>query len=259
MVLTVDIGNSAIKIGAYNYNKELLFTNRITTNRTCPVSDYAARLQDMCTLHNINRKEVEYIILSSVVPTVTTTFSEALHLVFKIHPQVLSQALQTGITVDIENPTELGSDILASAVAIAARFPLPSINIDMGTATTITALSADKRILGVSIATGAYTALDALVGKAAQLQGITIEAPPKAIGRNTVHSMQSGAVFGNAAMLDGIIARFVQEMGEVKTIVATGGAGGNIIPHCQTPITYLPYILLDGLYEVYLMNKDVSC
>ena len=258
MVLTVDVGNSAIKVGAYNYSKELLFTNRITTNRTCPASDYAARLQNMCTLHNIQRKEIEGIILSSVVPSLTETFSEALYLVFKIRPQVLTQELKTGITVDIENPPELGSDILASAVAIATKFPLPSINIDMGTATTITALSADKCILGVSIATGAYTALDALVGKAAQLQGITIKAPPKAIGRNTVHSMQSGAVFGNAALLDGIVARFIQEMGEVKTIVATGGAGGNIIPHCKTPITYLPYILLDGLYEVYLMNNDIN-
>ena len=255
MILTIDIGNSTIVTGAYSNKKELLFSTRMNTDRTCPVDVYTQRLHDICRLHSIAAKDVEGIIVSSVVPVVTNTFFEALTFVFGKRPLLFSHKLNTGITVDIDNPAELGSDILACAVAVASKFPLPSINIDMGTATTLTALTEDKRIIGVSIVPGVYISLDALTGKAAQLQGIALEAPAHAIGRNTVHSMQSGIVFGNAALIDGMVERFKQEMGEVKTIIATGGAGGIVVPHCKTPIVHLPHLQLDGLYEAYMQNN----
>ncbi len=254
MLLTIDIGNSNIVVGSYNHEKELIFSSRMNTDRTFEADTYAIKLYDICRLYSIDRNAIEGIIMSSVVPAVTAVFSEALYLIFGKEPVLFSQELHTGITVDIDNPAELGNDILACAVAVAANYPLPSINIDMGTATTLTALTADKRLTGVSIAPGVYISLEALTGKASQLQGVSLQAPAHAIGRNTIQSMQSGIVLGTASMIDGMIARFKQELGDVKTIVATGGASSVIVPHCQTPIIHLPNLQLDGLYEAYYNN-----
>lgn len=254
MLLTIDIGNSNIVVGSYNQEKELVFSSRMNTDRTFEVDMYAIKLYDICRLYNIDRNAIEGIIISSVVPAVTPIFAEALFLIFGKQPMLFSQTLRTGITVDIDNPTELGNDILACAVAVAAKYPLPAINIDMGTATTLTALTADKRLIGVSIAPGVYISLEALTGKASQLQGVSLQAPPSAIGRNTTQSMQSGVVLGTASMIDGMVARFKEELGDVKTVVATGGASGVIVPHCKTPIVHLPNLQLDGLCEAYYNN-----
>ena len=257
MILTVDIGNSNIVIGGYNSGEQLRFSSRVTTDRTLEADQYAVKLQEICHLYGISPVEVDGMILASVVPPLTGAVAQALRHIFGREPMLFSRHLNTGVTVDIDNPDELGADILASAVAVCQKDPLPAVIVDMGTATTITALTADKRVCGVAIAPGLYISLNALTGSASQLQGIAIEPPDHAIGRNTADSMKSGCVLGSAAMLDGMIQRFQEELGEVETIVATGGVAGIVVPHCRTPIDCRPDLLLEGLYEAYLLNLSL--
>ena len=140
---------------------------------------------------------------------------------------------------------------VAGAIAAKALYPLPAIVIDMGTATKITAVDEQGTVQGVSIMPGVFISLDALVNGTSLLKGIATNAPVRAIGKNTVESMQSGVVFGAASMLDGMVERFEAELGPAKTLVATGGAAGIVVPHCRHSVQYVPTLILDGLYAVY--------
>lgn len=153
--------------------------------------------------------------------------------------------------MNIDTPSELGADLLAGAIAAKALYPLPAIVIDMGTATKITAVDEQGTVQGVSIMPGVFISLDALVNGTSLLKGIATNAPVRAIGKNTVESMQSGVVFGAASMLDGMVERFEAELGPAKTLVATGGAAGIVVPHCRHSVQYVPTLILDGLYAVY--------
>ena len=254
MILTVDIGNTNIVMGGYTAEGRLCFCSRITTDRALEADQYAVKLQEICQLYHRSPEETEGVILSSVVPSVTGPVAEALHRVFGREVMHLSRRLTTGVIVDIDDPDQLGADILASAAAVCRQDPLPAIVIDMGTATTITAITADKRVCGVSIMPGLYISLNALTGNTSQLQSIAVEPPACAIGRNTAESMKSGIILGSAAMLDGMIDRFTKELGEVKTIVATGGASGLVVPYCTKAVALRPNLLLEGLWEIYQMN-----
>lgn len=250
MILAVDIGNTNIVLGGYE-NGALTFSTRVSTDKSLEADQYALELSGILHLYGIPAKSIEGAILSSVVPQITDTVARALRLFAGVEPLRLTQSLPVGVKVAIDHPAELGADLLAGAVAAKARYPLPAIVIDMGTATKLTAVDADGAVQGVSIMPGLFISLNALVSGASQLGGIAAAAPRRAIGKNTVESMQSGVVFGAAGMLDGMIERFEAELGPVKTIVATGGAAGCVVPHCKRAITHVPTLILDGLYEVY--------
>ncbi len=250
MILTVDIGNTNIVLGGYE-NDALAFSTRVSTDKSREADQYALELSGILRLYGVASERIEGAILSSVVPQITDTVVRALRLFAGVEPLRLTQSMPTGVTVEIENPAELGADLLAGAAAAKAMYPLPAIVIDMGTATKLTAVDANGAVQGVSIMPGLFISLNALVSGASQLGGIATAAPRRAIGKNTVESMQSGVVFGAAGMLDGMIERFEAEMGPVKTIVATGGAAGFVAPHCKRSITHVPTLILDGLYEVY--------
>lgn len=261
MILAVDIGNTNLVMGGYR-DGVLCFCTRIATDRNLEADQYALTLDGLFRLHSVNPRQTEGAILSSVVPQMTSNVSQALQTVCGCTPLQLSQALPTGVTVQIDNPAELGADLLAGAVAAAARYPLPAIVIDMGTATKITAVDENSHILGCSIMPGVFISLNALTGSASALAGIALHAPQKAIGTNTTESMQSGIVLGTAAMLDGMLDRFAAEMGKPATVLATGGAAGCIVPHCRHRVDYVPTLVLDGLYAVYRRIQDkcgVSC
>lgn len=250
MVLTIDIGNTNIVLGGYEHGA-LAFCTRISTNKNLEADQYALELSGLLDLYKVPRERIEGAIISSVVPQITDTAARALRMLVGIEPLMLSQALPTGVGVNIDIPSELGADLLAGAVAAKALYPLPAIVIDMGTATKLTAVDADGTVQGVSIMPGVFISLDALVSGASQLRGIATDAPARAIGKNTVESMQSGVVFGTASMLDGMIERFEAELGPVKTLVATGGAAGIVVPYCRHQIVHAPTLILDGLYAVY--------
>ena len=250
MILTVDIGNTNIVMGGYE-NGALAFSTRISTDKSLEADQYALELSGILRLYRVPAERIEGAILSSVVPQITDTVARALRLFAGVEPLRLSQALPTGVTVRFDDPAELGAELLERAVYERINYPMPAIVIDMGTATKLTAVDADGAVQGVSIMPGLFISLNALISGASQLGGIAAEAPRRAIGKNTVESMQSGVVFGAAGMLDGMIERFEAELGPVKTVIATGGAAGCVVPHCRHAVAHVPTLILDGLYAMY--------
>ena len=168
-----------------------------------------------------------------MVPQITDTVVRALRLFAGVEPLRLTQSMPTGVTVEIENPAELGADLLAGAAAAKAMYPLPAIVIDMGTATKLTVLDKSGAFIGGAIVPGMKVSLDALASSTAQLPAIGIEAPKTAICNNTVDCMRSGSVFGSAAMVDGMIDRFCEELGQQASVIITGGHARHIVPLCR--------------------------
>ena len=248
MILAIDIGNSNIVMGGYAHGA-LSFETRLSTDRSLEADQYALELAGILKLYGVAREGIERAIISSVVPRVTAAIARAVKIFSGVDAMFLSKE-NADVAIHIDNPAELGNDILATAVIVKERYALPAIVIDMGTATTLTAIGKDGGVEGVSIFPGLFISLDALTARSSQLGGIAIEPPRTAIGKNTACSMQSGLVFGTAAMLDGMLARFEAELGAPCTCVATGGAAGMIVPHCTHKVAYAPTLLLDGLHAV---------
>lgn len=251
MILAIDVGNSNIVLGGYTGNK-ICFITRIATNLHLEADQYAVELKGILDLYNVADSAIEGSVISSVVPGVTPMLVRALTHFTAKEPLVLSLANAGGMEIAIENPSELGTDILASAIAVRQSFALPAVIIDMGTATKLTALDKTGALRGVAIAPGLFVSLEALVGRASLLRSIPLVAPQSPIGRNTNESMQSGLVLGAASMLDGLIDRFEKQLGgKIETLIATGGAAPLIIPHCLHSIQFSETLLLDGLYIAY--------
>lgn len=254
MLLTIDIGNTNVTLGAYE-NDSLIFTARLATQPHNTDDQYALEIKNLLSLYNVDTEEVEDAIISSVVPSVASSIGNAVSKHFHIVPLMLGPGVKTGLNIKIDNPAQLGADLVASAVGALETYTMPCIIIDMGTASTISVLDRNGTFLGGAIAAGVRLTLKALTENTAQLTSIPIEAPASVIGTNTVESMQSGLVYGTAAMLDGLIERIEEELGETPTVVATGGLSKQIIEHCRTNIIYDENLLLDGLRVIYEKNN----
>lgn len=249
MVLAVDVGNSNIVMGGYQ-NGKIMFLTRLSTNHKLEADQYALQIKGILSLYGAENIKLEKVVMASVVPGLTSVIVRAFRHFCDVPPHVISLKDAGCINICIDNPRELGTDILASAISVAQKSPLPAVIIDMGTATKITALDQNCNLLGVAISPGLYISLSALVKGTNTLSGIPVEAPDAAIGKNTAESMKSGLVFGTAAMLDGMIDRFAEEMGGLSTIIATGGVAHVVAPHCKHKVEICDTLLLDGLYSI---------
>ncbi len=252
MVLAIDIGNTNIVMGAYR-GENLMFSTRFATNKKLEADQYAMQINGILNLRTNEKFNVSGAIISSVVPQVTQDIVNALQLLFGITPLLLQDTDKMGIIIKIDNPNELGNDLIAGVIGAKSHYSTPAIVIDLGTATKITAVNSKGEILGCSIMPGVFISLNALTGAASALSGIALNAPKngKAIGTNTQNSMQSGIVYGTAAMLDGMIERFNEELGQDATVIATGGAASFIVPHCKHKIINDENLIINGLYKVY--------
>ncbi|MEI3240383.1 MAG: type III pantothenate kinase [Lachnospiraceae bacterium] len=253
MVFTIDIGNSNIVVGTVN-RQGVLFVERMSTDHKKTELEYAILLKSAMEIHGITTNEIKGCIISSVVPPVTSVINRALEKLTGEKALVVGPGIRTGLNIKIDNPAQLGSDLVVDAVAGIAEYPLPLIIIDMGTATTMSAIDAAGNYLGGVIIPGVRVALDSMVSRTAQLPRISFEAPKKAIGKNTIECMKSGSVFGSASMLDGMIDRLEEELGQDATVVATGGIAPFITPHCKHKIVCDDTLLLKGLYLIYNKN-----
>ena len=184
----------------------------------------------------------------------TEIFRNAVKKLTGCHALVVGAGVKTGLNIVIDDPATLGSDLAAAAVAAMAQFPLPAIIIDMGTATTLTVVDEGNRFIGGAIVPGVALSMNALSGGTSLLHKVPIEAPKKCISGTTTECMQSGAVYGNAALLDGMISRFEKELGKPASLIATGGIAPKIIPHCSHNIVYDEDLLLKGLGIIYRKN-----
>ena len=199
--------------------------------------------------------DIEDCIISSVVPPVFNSVRTGVVKVIGRQPMVVGPGLKTGLNIKVEVPGQVGSDRIVIAVAALAEYEAPLLLIDMGTATTMTVIDEGNRFLGGAIVPGVALSLNALSSGTSLLQKVPIEAPKKCISSTTIECMQSGAIYGNAALLDGMIDRFQAELGCECSLVATGGIAAKIVPHCKHKIVYDENLLLRGLGIIYRKNK----
>lgn len=234
--------------------EKIYFIERLSTNRTKTELEYAIDFKSLMDIHRLSPEDFQGGIISSVVPQITRIMKVAAEKILKKKVQVLSPGSKTGLNIKIDNPAQLGSDLVADAVAGVNLYPVPQIIIDIGTATTFCVLDEKKNYVGGLILPGPQISLDALTARASQLSGISMEAPGHVIGRNTLDCMKSGIINGNAATMDGLVDRIEEELGQKTTVIATGGLAKCIIPYCKREILLDDELLLKGLYIIYRKN-----
>lgn len=252
MLLAIDMGNTNITLGGYDGEK-LIFVSRLYTARTKSSDEYAINLLDIFNLYKVEPSGFTGAILASVVPELTDHIVRAVKCTVGIEPIIVGGRYNGNLKIDILPVSQLGADLIAGSIGAIKKYPLPCLVADLGTATKILAIDKDGTFRGCTISPGVKISLDALAQGTALLPSVSFTAPEKAIGENTTECMQSGIVFGTAAMLDGLVKRIKNELGyENVTVVATGGYSPAIIPSCETEIIYDENLLLDGLREIYL-------
>ena len=253
MILAIDAGNTNIVFGGIE-NGKTAFISRLSTDTDKTEDEYAIHLKILIELNNLSPQKFEGGIISSVVPQLNGILSEAVKKVTGKKPIIVGPGIKTGLDIRIDNPTQLGSDRVVGAVAAIALYPKPILVIDMGTATTICVIDKNSCYRGGLIIPGVNVSMQSLTAHTALLQSISLEAPKKTVGTNTVDSMRSGIVFGNAAMIDGLIDRICNEIEGTPTIVATGGLSSKIIPYCSHKIILDDDLQLKGLQIIYDKN-----
>ncbi len=254
MVLTMDIGNTHTVIGGF-LEGEIKFVSRLSTNAKKTEDEYAALLYDIFRLEHVEKPQVQGAIISSVVPALNQTMTAALNKVCGITPMIVGPGVKSGVNLLVDNPQQVGADLVCAAAAVAELYPTPALIVDMGTATKLTVLDETGAFRGVSIGPGVQMGMAALSGGTAQLPQISLHAPKTVIGKNTVECMQSGVVYGNACMIDGMAERIEEEFGMPLNRIATGGIAKYIIPHCRLDFTMDRDLILKGLYFIYQKNK----
>ena len=246
MLLVVDIGNSNIVLGTYE-NKELKRHWRISTDRLRTGDEYGMLINNLFQFHQLQFKDVEAIIISSVVPSLIVPFSKMCERYFHIKPLVVGPGTKTGICIKYENPREVGADRIVNAVAAYHKYGGPLIIIDFGTATTFCALTEKGNYLGGAIALGIGISSEALFQRTSKLPRIELKRPKSVICRNTVTSMQSGIIYGAAGQIDEIVRRMKEELGGEAKVIATGGLANLIAEVSSTIDAVEPFLTLEGL------------
>jgi len=254
MIFAIDVGNTNIVVGCVDRGN-VLFRERLSTNHQKTELEYAIDFKIILELYQIEPAQIEGSIISSVVPPLSRILQNAVAKILHKTPYLVGPGLKTGLRIMIDNPAQLGSDLVVGAVASIAAHPVPLIIIDMGTATTFSVIDSKKQYLGGAIVPGVLVALDSLSSGTSQLPHISLDTPKKAIGTNTVDCMKSGSILGSAAMIDGMIDRINEELHADATVVATGGIARYIIPCCRHTIIYDDDIMLKGLELIYYKNQ----
>ena len=253
MILAVDIGNSNIVIGGID-GDDIRFEARLRTDATKTSDEYCIDLKMILDVYEVSNAEVEGMIVASVVPQVLNSVKTALKKLTGKNALVVGPGLKTGLNIKIENPAQTGADLVVGCVAALREHKPPLIVIDMGTATTMVVLDETGALVGGCICPGVKISLDALTDRTALLPGLQLDQPKKAIGRNTIDCMRSGIMMGNASMLDGMVQRMEEELGQKTTVVITGGIAKFIEPLCRTEMIYDKDLLLKGLAMLYREN-----
>lgn len=254
MILAIDIGNTNIVFGCFE-GENILFRERAATSQRSTPLEYAATILTALSLHGVKPEGIKGAIISSVVPSVTATMKLAIEKLSVEKVMIVGPGIRTGVSIMIDNPAQLGSDLVVAAAASIKEYPVPQIIIDLGTATTFSVIDGKKDFLGGIIMTGMAVSADALTNKTAQLPKVAFEPPKKVIGSNTIDSIKSGIMFGTASSIDGMIDRIEEELGEKCTVITTGGLAGTVVPLCRHKITIDDDLLLKGLLIIYEKNK----
>jgi len=254
MLLTIDIGNTNLTLGLYEGNTLGAHWRLATDNNRMP-DEYG--LQFLGLLQNAGKsiQDIQGISLASVVPPLTGRVVQACREYLKQEPLVVDAGIKTGIKVRYEDPKAVGADRICDAVAVMKLYGGPACVVDFGTATTFNAITKDGEYLGGAITAGINLAAEALYTRAAKLPRIDLQVPPSVIGRNTVHAMQSGLLFGYVSMVEGMVARFRAELGSDMKVIATGGLAEVVAKETKVIDIIAPWLTLEGLRFIWEINE----
>jgi type III pantothenate kinase len=246
VLLAVDVGNTSSVIGLFD-GDELAAEWRIAT-RFRTSDELEVVLRGLLVARGIKTDAITAGVLSTTVPPVQQAWEDVLERVAGVEPVTVGPGVKTGVSVRVQNPREVGPDRIANAAAAAPLVGTPSIVVDFGTATNFDVVAEDGAFIGGSIAPGLEVSMEALFARAARLGKVELVAPPSPIGTNTVDSLQSGAIYGFAGLVDGIVGRLREELGAPDCpVVATGGLSVLIAEHCSTVTCVEPHLTLTGL------------
>lgn len=254
MLLVIDIGNTNITYGVFE-GEQLKATWRMATNVNQMADEYAALLLNLMQHKNINTSDIKDVTICSVVPPLTTAFTTLSQSYFHITPLVIAAGVKTGVRIRFDNPKEVGPDRIANAAAAHHLYTGPVIVVDMGTATTFDTISSEGDWIGGAVAPGIAVAAEALFTRTAALPRVELVPPKQAIGTNTISAMQSGIIFGYVGLIEGIVARIQQELGEKAIVIATGGYASLMADETSIINEVNPDLTLTGLRLIYEMNK----
>lgn len=255
MILVMDVGNTNTVLGVYEGRKLLRYW-RMGTDRNKSADEIGMFIINLMNYENIDFRKIEAVLIASVVPPIMYTLEHAIRKYFNLEPLVVEPGIKTGINIKIENPRELGADRIVNAIAAYEIYKGPVIIVDFGTATTFCAVSSKGEYLGGVICPGIRISAEALFQQTAKLPRIDITKPPCVIGRNTVHSMQAGIVYGYVGQVDYIVRRMKAEMNEENIkVVATGGFARIIAPESEMIDEVNGMLTLEGLRIIYERNR----
>jgi type III pantothenate kinase len=254
MLLTIDIGNTNITLGLYD-GETLGPRWRLATDHDRMPDEYGITLISLFQHAGIDIKDIHGIALASVVPPLTGTFEQACEKYVGYAPLVVDAGVKTGVRVKYDDPKQVGADRVVDAAAAQKLYGGPACIVDFGTATTFDAISAEGDYLGGAIAPGIGIAAEALFQRAAKLPRVDLHRPPSPIGRNTVHSIQSGLLFGYVGLVEGMVARFRAELGPKMKVIGTGGLAEIIAQETKVIEIIAPWLTLDGLRLVWELNQ----
>lgn len=253
MLLCIDIGNTNITLGLYE-GQTLGPRWRLATTHERMPDEFGVQLLGLLAHKKIDPAQISCAVIASVVPQLTERWVQVCREYLGCTPLNVDASMPTGVNILIDNPQSVGADRIVDAAAAHRLYGGPACIVDFGTATTFDAISAEGAYLGGAIAPGIGIAAEALAQRTAKLPRVEIAAPPSPIGRNTVHAMQSGLLYGYIGLVEGMVARFRAILGPQMKVIATGGLAELVAQHTTTLEIIAPWLTLDGLRLIYEMN-----
>jgi len=256
MLLTIDAGNTNVVIALFDGERQV-FESRVDTDSKRMADQYATLFDDIFRLYKADKSKVNGAVISSVVPPITRELHSAVKRLFGVESLTVAPGVRNNLEIKIDHPDTLGSDLVCGSVAAKHLYRSPCIIIDMGTVTKVMALDKSGAFIGCVLSPGVGIGLEAMAGKTALLPLVEFGyAKNVIVATNTADCIRSGLIYGNACMLDGLIAKFEAEIGEKCSVVATGGYCEIIIPYCEKDIAVNKGLVSEGLRLIYEMNRE---